>query len=114
MNIPLKKYLLAALAVVVSFVPVAFAQDAKKPPLIEVEKVDFKKKIYPFYINSIQMNSVCLTLFNRETVKNIRFNTAMKTAEDAVFSLEAYSTADSVLIIPDEYYIYNQTEGSIT
>lgn len=52
MNIPLKKYLLAALAVVVSFAPAVFAQDAKKPPLIEVEKVDFKTEKMPYYDQS--------------------------------------------------------------
>lgn len=54
MNIPLKKYLLAALAVVVACVPAAFAQDAKKPPLIEVEKVDFKTEKMPYYDQSLK------------------------------------------------------------
>lgn len=79
-----------------------------------ISKAEFKEKIYPLYINSIMLNSVCMTLFKREVIQNLRFRVGMKTAEDAVFSLEAYSKANNVVLLPNEYYIYNQTSGSLT
>lgn len=77
-------------------------------------KHEFPEKIYPYYINGIMLNSVCMTLFRKELLDNISFRVDMKTAEDAIFSMQAYTRAEKVLIIPDAYYVYNQTGGSLT
>ena len=81
---------------------------------IEAEKDDFKEKIYPCYINGIQLNSICMTLFRKEIIKDIRFRTDMHTAEDALFSMEAYSNAEKVVISPEICYMYNRGDGSLT
>ena len=79
-----------------------------------IKKDEFKKEIYPFYISGIMLNSICMTIFKRELVENLSFRTDMQTAEDAVFSLNAYTKAQSVLILPDAYYMYNRGTGSLT
>lgn len=77
-------------------------------------KESFKEKIYPFFINSIMLNSICVSMFRKSLLKGLSFRTDMETAEDAVFSVGAYNKAEKVLILPEELYIYNQTAGSLT
>lgn len=79
-----------------------------------VEKKDFKKEIYPYYINGIMLNSICMTLFKREILLDVEFRIGMTTAEDTVFSMEAYTRADKILIIPKPYYLYNRDSNSLT
>lgn len=79
-----------------------------------IKKEEFPQKIYPYFINSIRLNSVCMNMIKRTVVENVRFRSDMETAEDAVFCVEAYTNAKNVLILPDEFYIYNRTDGSIT
>lgn len=79
-----------------------------------VTKKDFREKIYPHYINGIQMNTLCMTLFKSTLFDGLQFRTDMKTAEDALLGVNIYSRAENVLILPNEYYMYNQTENSIT
>lgn len=75
---------------------------------------EFKEKIYPYYIDGIQMNTTCMTLFKRSLFDGLRFRTDMRTAEDAVLSMMIYSRAKNILTLPDEYYIYNAGENSLT
>lgn len=75
---------------------------------------NFKEKIYPLYVNGIMLNSVCMCMFKRSVIDGLKFRTDMQTAEDAVFSLNAFSKADSVLVLPEEFYVYNRTEQSLT
>ncbi len=79
-----------------------------------IQKDEFKNKLYPLFISSIRLNSVCMTLIKRELIGDTRFSTEMKTAEDALFSVEIYSKAKNILVIPDELYVYYRTEGSLT
>lgn len=79
-----------------------------------ISKDDFKTKIYPFFVSTIRLNSVCMTLIKRSLISSMRFSTKMTTAEDALFSLDVYTRARNVLIIPDELYLYYRTEGSLT
>ncbi len=79
-----------------------------------INKDEFPDKIYPHYINGIMLNSICMTLFRRDILKGLKFRVDMKTAEDAIFSMLAYTKAQNALILPDAYYVYNQTGGSLT
>ena len=79
-----------------------------------IEKKDFKNKIYCYFINGIRLNSVCTALYKREIVSGIRFRNDMKTAEDAVFSAQAYTNAESALMLPDAYYMYYQSGSGLT
>lgn len=77
------------------------------------EKKDFTEKIYPKFINGIELNSVW-AVFRRETVKNIRFCDKLKTAEDLAFAVEAYTNAQNVLFIAEPIYCYYRAPGSLT
>lgn len=79
-----------------------------------IEKSEFKEKIYPMFFKGIYLNSVCMSVYKREIVENIRFRTDMVTAEDAVFSLAAFSNAENVRFIPDIIYEYYQSNEGLT
>lgn len=79
-----------------------------------VKKEDFPNKIYPMFFNGIFLNSVCMSVYRRSVIKDITFRTDMKTAEDAVFSLEAFTNAKSVRFIPDIIYEYYQSNEGLT
>lgn len=79
-----------------------------------VEKPAFRTEIYPHFIRGIRLNSVWGCLFKRSVVEGLRFRTDMWTAEDAVFSLHAYTRAERVLILPFVGYEYHQTGNGIT
>lgn len=81
---------------------------------IHAEKNEFREKIYPYYIKGIMLNSICMTLFRRDVLKDVLFRTDMQTAEDAVFSLQAYTNAKNAIIIPQSFYMYNRGDGSLT
>lgn len=97
-----------------------YENGTSKPPVNRfknerlVEKPDFKNEIYTCFIDGILLNSVWSTLFKKEIVDGIGFRLDMKTAEDAVFSMHAYTNAKSVLIIPDMSYMYYQSDSSLT
>lgn len=79
-----------------------------------IEKKDFKNKIYPQFINGIRLNSVCVGIYKSSIIKGRAFRSDMRVAEDAVFSLETYTLAKRVLIIPDILYNYLQTGTGLT
>ncbi len=79
-----------------------------------IRKEDFKTKIYPLFINGIALNSVCLAVFRRNILKNIQFPKNFRTAEDAAFSIQVYTAAGSVLMIPDRLYRYYQSGTGLT
>lgn len=78
------------------------------------EKSEFPEKIYPMFFRGIYLNSVCMSMFSRRTISDINFRTDMTTAEDAVFSLAAFSNAESVLFLPDILYKYYQSNEGLT
>ena len=79
-----------------------------------IDKNDFKKKIYPYFINGIRLNSLWSGLYRRELIDGRSFRTDMKVAEDAVFSLGSYTRANRVVVIPDALYNYYQTGEGLT
>ncbi len=79
-----------------------------------IEKNEFSEKIYPYFINGIRMNSVCTGIYRSSLIKGRTFRTDMRVAEDAVFSLGAYTNANRVVIIPDVLYNYLQTGNGLT
>ena len=80
----------------------------------KIEKNEFKKKIYPYFISGIALNSVCFAMYKRDCIDGLRFKENMKTAEDAVFNLDAYTNAQSVAFEDSTYYCYVQNSGSLT
>lgn len=79
-----------------------------------VEKDDFKKKIYPYFIKGIRLNSVCTVMCRSELLRGREFCEDMKVCEDAVFSLETYTRAKKVVLIPDVLYNYYQSGSGLT
>ncbi|MCM1115201.1 MAG: glycosyltransferase [Clostridium sp.] len=78
------------------------------------KKDEFHKYIYPYFINGIMMNTVCMSLFKRELLEGLQFRLDMHTAEDAVFEVEVYTRAKSVYVAPYAFYNYYQGTGSLT
>ncbi len=79
-----------------------------------IEKKEFPKKIYPLFFKGIYLNSVCMSMFRRSIIKDTVFRTDMSTAEDAVFSLSAFTKAENVQFITDILYEYNQSDDGLT
>lgn len=79
-----------------------------------IEKQDFPKAIYPLFLRGIVLNSVCVSMYRRDVVKNIKFRTDMSAAEDAVFSLSAFTNAKNVQLITDILYEYYQSNEGLT
>lgn len=79
-----------------------------------IEKTDFTKKVYPKFINGIELNSVCLAVFRRKILGGISFPENFRTAEDMAFSLEAYTRAENVVFAAKEIYCYYQSGSGLT
>ena len=79
-----------------------------------VEKKEFPKKIYPYFINGIGLNSVWGAVFQRQMIADMRFPPDFLTAEDAVFAMEAYTRANSVLLCSEPLYHYYRHSVSLT
>ena len=79
-----------------------------------VEKKDFKKNVYVKMITGIKMNSICITLYKRNVVENIKFREDMVTAEDLIFNIEAFTKAQRYLYLPESYYYYFQSNEGLT
>lgn len=79
-----------------------------------VDKADFKKDIYPLFIEGIKLNSLCLAMYKAELVCGHQFRLDMKTAEDAVFNLECYTRANRIVGIDKPFYCYVQHSDSLT
>lgn len=74
---------------------------------------EMNRKIYPQFITGIGLNSVCLAAFKRELSVH-RFPENFLTAEDAAFSIETYTKAANVLLVPDALYCYYQSGQGLT
>lgn len=79
-----------------------------------VRKNEFCEKVYPMFLDGIRLNSVCMGMYRRRPVDSLRFRTDMKTAEDAVFSLETVTRAENILFADDVFYEYFRSEGGLT
>lgn len=79
-----------------------------------VEKRDFPGRIYPMFWKGIYLNSVCMSMFRKSVVQEFRFCTELKTAEDALFSLAAFTNAKSAEFISDILYEYTQSGDGMT
>lgn len=91
-----------------------YIPDCQADMCMFVQKSEFAKKVYPMFFDGIYLNSVCMSMFRRSVIGNLRFRTDMRTAEDAVFSLGAFGNAGSVQFIPDVIYEYYQSGSGLT
>ena len=79
-----------------------------------IEKKDFKEKVYPYFINGIRLNSMCVGIYRSDLIKGREFREDMPVAEDAVFSIGTYTLAGRLAVIPDILYYYYQTGKGLT
>ena len=78
------------------------------------KKTDFKAEVYPKFIEGISLNSVCLSVFKRDILKDLKFREDFLTAEDLAFCIEAYTRAKSALFIENRFYCYFQSGNGLT
>lgn len=79
-----------------------------------VQKLNFRRMVYPYFVNGIGLNSVCCAAFKRKMLSGMEFSDKFRTAEDAVFALEAYTRAQSVLFTGEYLYCYYQSGSGLT
>lgn len=77
-------------------------------------KEDFPREVYPYFMKGIVLNSVVLAMYKRKVLENVSFRTDMRVCEDAVFSLNAVTNANSILFIADVLYNYYTLGESLT
>lgn len=73
-------------------------------------------KIYPFFIESNSLNSVCNKIFSNYLIrdKNIMFPVGVELGEDGFFNIVATTYADKVYYLDSCGYYYREVEGSAT
>ena len=62
----------------------------------------------------IKMNHVCMKLIRTELIKDIRFDTTLKTAEDLKFCTKLFCNVESYYFINKAFYHYCRNEESLT
>ena len=72
------------------------------------------KKIYYKMALGINMNHVCMKLIRTELVKDLRFDTTLKTAEDLQFCVKLFCNVESYYFIDKAFYHYCRNEESLT
>ena len=78
-----------------------------------IDKSDIKK-IYYKMATGINMNHVCMKLVRTELIKDLRFDTALKTAEDLKLCVKLFCTVEKYYFINKPFYHYCRNEDSLT
>lgn len=79
-----------------------------------IEKKDFKKDIYPYFMSGIRLNSMCVGIYRSSLIAGKAFREDMRVAEDAMFALDVYTDAERIAFIPDILYGYYQSGEGLT
>ena len=79
-----------------------------------ITQKDFKHHIYNKMIAGISFNAIWRTLYKKEILKDLLFNENLATAEDLIFSMEAYTNAKSFLYVALPLYHYFQSPQGLT
>lgn len=72
------------------------------------------KKIYYKMATGINMNHVCMKLIRTDLIKDLRFDTSLKTAEDLQFCVKLFSSVESYYFMDRAFYHYCRNEESLT
>ncbi len=72
------------------------------------------RKVYLKMMTGINMNHVCIKLMKTSLVKDLRFDTALKTAEDLEFCIRLFQRVKRYVFIPAPMYHYYRSGVSIT
>ncbi len=79
-----------------------------------ITQKDFKHHIYSKMIAGISFNAIWRTLYKKEILKDLLFNENLETAEDLIFSMEAYTNAKTFLYVALPLYHYFQSPQGLT
>ena len=72
------------------------------------------KKVYKRMMTGINMNHVCMKLIRTDIIKDLRFDTELKTAEDLKFCVEMFSGVEKYYFINKPMYHYRRSDTSLT
>lgn len=72
------------------------------------------RKVYIKMMTGINMNHVCMKLIRTDLVKVLRFDEALKTAEDLKFSVELFKKVKKYDFVDKILYHYYRNENSLT
>lgn len=72
------------------------------------------KKIYYKMATGINMNHVCMKLIKTSLVKDLRFDSELRTAEDLKFCTQLFCKAESYYFINRAFYHYCRNDDSLT
>lgn len=84
------------------------------PSRTYLTKEDFPQNVYHHMLAGIRFNSVWRQLFRRDVIEGVRFRTDVQTVEDAMFNVDAYTRAQSMLLVDGVYYHYYQSGMGLT
>lgn len=80
---------------------------------IMIEKKNINK-IYYKMATGINMNHVCMKLIRSERIKDLRFDSTLKTAEDLKFCVNLFCDVESYYFINKALYHYCRNDESLT
>ncbi len=72
------------------------------------------RKIYRRMMTGINMNHVCMKLVRTQLIRDLEFDTNIKTAEDLVFCIELFKKVKRYIFVPIPMYHYSRSSSSIT
>ncbi len=72
------------------------------------------KKVFIKMMTGINMNHVCIKLIKSSLLKNLYFDTTLKTAEDLEFCVRMFKNVKKYVFIDKALYHYIRSEDSIT
>lgn len=72
------------------------------------------RKVYIRMMTSINMNHVCMKLIRTELLKEIRFDSSLRTAEDLKFCVQLFRLVKKYMFINKAMYHYCRNEESLT
>lgn len=72
------------------------------------------KKVYIRMMTGINMNHVCMKLIRTSLIKNLRFDTGLKTAEDLKLCVDLFKSVKAYAFIDKPMYHYRRSDQSLT
>lgn len=91
-----------------------YAEVPQLPLHTRLDAAQIRQEVWPAYLRSNRLNSVCNKLFARSLVQSIRFPMGQALGEDGVFGRQVVSQAQSLVVLDYCGYYYREVAGSAT
>jgi len=72
------------------------------------------KRVYTRMMTGINMNHVCMKLIRTTLIKDLKFDTSLKTAEDLKFCIDLFKSVKGYAFIDKPMYHYRRSDDSLT